>query len=103
MNRLLAGLIVCLLVSLLLVAVDGYLSLPAYADQATSRLSCKEWDVVVLCRCVYAGEARWELALEKWWGRNMHRQFIGVGLDSSSLLFQHSDTNIGMRRFSRFS
>jgi hypothetical protein len=103
MNRLLAALAVCLVASLLLVAVDGYLSLPASADQAINRLPCKEWDVVVLCHCVYAGETRWELPLEKWWGRNMHRQFMGVGLHSSSLLFQHGDTNIGMRRFSRFS
>lgn len=103
MNKLLARWAVCLVASLLLIAADEYLTLPPAADQATSRLLCQEWDVVVLGRCVYADEARWELVLEKRWDRNLHRQFVEVGLDNRSLLGQPGDTHSGMRRFSRFS
>jgi hypothetical protein len=93
MRELLAGLTICLIASLLLVAVAdgagrGYLHLSAPLSLTGGRLWNRKWasatiwsDRVSWFR-IHAGEAGWEFAFDKWQWTNTHRQLRRVRLDS---------------------
>lgn len=113
MRELLAGLTICLIASLLLVAVAdgvgrGYPHLSALLSLTGGRLwntkwaSATIWSDRVSWFRIHAGEAGWEFAFDKWQWTNTHRQLRRVRLDSSGeFLCQGADTDLGEYRFSR--
>jgi hypothetical protein len=114
MKGLLAGLTVCLLASLLLMAVmdgveRGYFYRSASLGLAAGGLRDRErafaatWSGRAPGLRVYAGKAGSEFPLEKWRWRNTHRQAKCARLDSSGrFLRQGSATDFSKYRFSRF-
>ena len=114
MRRLLTGLMVCLLVSLLPMArANGvgrsYSHLLASPSVTTDSLQDREWAIATTWSDrdsifrTHAGEVGWKFGLEKWrWG-NTYRQpgWIRTG-SSDSFLCQDGDVEISKYRFSRF-
>jgi hypothetical protein len=113
MKELLAGLTICLIASLLLVAVAdgagrGYPHLSASLGLTASGLWNGEWAFAATWSNrgswlrIHVGEAGWECTFDKWLWRNTHRQLRRVRLDSSGkFLRQGADTYINAYRFSR--
>ena len=95
MTGLLAGLTVCLLVSLLLMTVAdglrrGHPHLPAFLSLTVGGL----WDREPWLH-IHAGKAGGELAFKKWRWRSMHHQIRWIRLDSGGRsLHQDGDTDI---------
>jgi hypothetical protein len=114
MKELLAGLTICLIASLLLMAVaDGAGSecphLSASLGLTVGRLWSRKWASAAtwsdrgswLFR-IHAGEAG-EFAFDGWRWRNTHRQLRWVRLDSNArFLCQDADNDLGEYRFLRF-
>ena len=113
MKELLAGLTICLIASLLLMAAAdgagrGYPHLSASLGLTVGRLWTRKWAYVATWSDrgswfrIHAGGAGWELAFDKWRWKNTHRQLSRVRLDSSGKsLCQGADTDLGEYRFSR--
>jgi len=114
MRRLLTGLTVCLLVSLLLMArANGvgrsYSHLPASLSLAIDRLRDREWAITTTWSDrdsifrTHAGKVRWKFGPEKWQWGNMYRQIGWIRTGSSgSFLRRDGDSEISKYRFSRF-
>jgi hypothetical protein len=112
-KRLLVGLTVCLLASLLLMSLAdgverGSPHLSMFLGPAVAGLWDGEYvlaaprNASVSWFCIRAGEARCDFMPEKWWRRNTHRQIRWVGRDSRRrFLRQGGDTDISEYRFSR--
>ena len=113
MKRLLVGLTVCLLTSLLLMSLaDGVERGSPHLSMFLGPAAARLWDgeyVFAAPRnaslswfCIRAGGARRKPMPEKWWWWNTHRQIRWVGRDSSRrFLRQGGDNDISGYRFSR--
>jgi len=113
-KRLLTGLTVCLLVSLLLMArADGvarsYSHLLVSLSLAIDRLQDGEWAIATTwshrdsCFRPHAGEIGWKFRREEWLWGNTYRQPRPVRTSSSgSFIRQDGDIDITKYRFSKF-